>query len=108
MFLAYNEETGKFQTGRKYPTLLLVSLSSVSENSVKMEAVGMPSLIFRVPTNLENNPQISKCKMWWGEQVECIDCGSDAAKWISRLIGQFPGEKLNFCFKTFIWQCDYF
>ncbi|KOX75830.1 MOSC domain-containing protein 1, mitochondrial [Melipona quadrifasciata] len=35
MFLVYNEETRRFQTGRQYPTLILVSLSAVDETKVK-------------------------------------------------------------------------
>lgn len=84
MFLVYNEETGRFQTGRQYPTLILVSLSSVDETKVKLEAVGMPSVIFEVPNSSENASEAVQCTMWWGEPVKCIDCGTEPAEWLSR------------------------
>lgn len=86
MFLVYNEETGRFQTGRQYPTLILVSLSAVDENKVKLEAVGMPSVIFEVPKNLKDASEAVQCKMWWGEPVKCIDCGTEPAEWLSRFV----------------------
>ena len=84
MFLVYNEETGRFQTGRQYPTLILVSLTAVDETKVKLEAVGMPSVIFQVPGNPENASEAVQCTMWWGEPVKCIDCGTESAEWLSR------------------------
>ena len=98
MFLVYNEETGRFQTGRQYPTLILVSLSAVDETKVKLEAVGMPSVIFQVPKNPENASEAVQCTMWWGESVKCIDCGTESAEWLSRFA---------FCIVFFV-HCLYF
>lgn len=84
MFLVYNEETRRFQTGRQYPTLILVSVSAVDETKVKLEAVGMPSVIFQVPENPEDASEAVQCTMWWGEPVKCIDCGTESAEWLSR------------------------
>ncbi|CAD1477780.1 unnamed protein product, partial [Heterotrigona itama] len=97
MFLVYNEETGRFQTGRQYPTLILVSLSAVDETKVKLEAVGMPSVIFQVPKNAENASEAVQCTMWWGEPVKCIDCGTESAEWLSRfLTGTTSGLRLGY------------
>ncbi|XP_017790095.1 PREDICTED: mitochondrial amidoxime-reducing component 1-like isoform X2 [Habropoda laboriosa] len=96
MFLVYNEETGRFQTGRHYPTLILVSLSAVDDTKVKLEAVGMPSVIFVVPKWLENASEAVQCTMWWGESVKCIDCGPEPAEWLSRfLTGTNSGLRLG-------------
>ncbi|XP_031845755.1 mitochondrial amidoxime-reducing component 1 isoform X2 [Nomia melanderi] len=96
MFLVYNEETGRFQTGRQYPTMILVSLSAVDEDKVKLEAVGMPSVVFNVPKCAEDNPEAVQCTMWWGEPVMCIDCGPQAAEWLSRfLTGTNSGLRLG-------------
>ncbi|CAK9823582.1 Mitochondrial amidoxime-reducing component 1 [Anthophora retusa] len=96
MFLVYNEETGRFQTGRHYPTLILVSLSAVDETKVKLEAVGMPSVIFEVPKWQENASEAVQCTMWWGESVKCIDCGPEPAEWLSRfLTGTNSGLRLG-------------
>ncbi|XP_034181030.1 mitochondrial amidoxime-reducing component 1 isoform X2 [Osmia lignaria lignaria] len=97
MFLVYNEETGRFQTGRQYPTLILVSLSAVDESRVKLEALGMPRVMFTVPKSLENSIEAVQCKMWWGEPVKCIDCGQEPAEWISRfLTGTNSGLRLGY------------
>lgn len=96
MFLVYNEETRRFQTGREYPTMILVSLSAVDEHNVKLEAVGMPSVVFRVPEKTEKS-SIVECTMWFGESVKSIDCGPEPAEWLSRfLTGTNSGLRLGF------------
>lgn len=94
MFLVYNEETGRFQTGRHYPTMILVSLSAVDETKVKLEAVGMPSVIFDVPKCSKNDSEAVQCTMWWGEPVKCIDCGPEPAEWLSRFAITFTSLPL--------------
>ncbi|XP_076644070.1 mitochondrial amidoxime-reducing component 1 [Halictus rubicundus] len=97
MFLVYNEESGRFQTGRNYPTLILVTLSAVDEDKVKLEAVGMPSVVFSVPKCTEENIEAVQCTMWWGEPVKCIDCGPEPAEWLSRfLTGTSSGLRLGY------------
>ncbi|XP_015593032.1 mitochondrial amidoxime-reducing component 1 isoform X2 [Cephus cinctus] len=101
MFLVYNEETGQFRTGRNFPTLVLVTLSAVDDSHVKLEAVGMPALIFSIPKEGQpvngNTSSTVECKMWWGEPLKCIDCGNEASKWISRfLIGTNSGLRIGY------------
>ncbi|XP_063987506.1 mitochondrial amidoxime-reducing component 1-like [Diachasmimorpha longicaudata] len=85
MFLVYNEETGKFITGRNYPTLILVSLVAVDEAHVRLQATGVPNVTFAVP-KYTNDSSAVNCKMWFGEPVKCIDCGPAPAQWISRFL----------------------
>ncbi|XP_076396463.1 mitochondrial amidoxime-reducing component 1 isoform X1 [Megachile rotundata] len=97
MFLVYNEETGRFQTGRQFPTLILISLSAVDESRVKLEALGMPRVVFHVPESSGDDVEAVQCKMWWGEPVKCIDCGPEAAEWLSRfLTGTSSGLRLGY------------
>lgn len=97
MFLVYNEETRRFQTGRHYPTMILVSLSTVDEFKVKLEAVGMPSVVFNVPRDSKEKSEAVECTMWWGEPIKCIDCGPEPAEWLSRfLTGTNSGLKLGY------------
>ncbi|KZC08049.1 MOSC domain-containing protein 1, mitochondrial [Dufourea novaeangliae] len=97
MFLVYNEETGRFQTGRQYPTMILVSMSAVEEDKVRLEAVGMPSVVFTVPKSIDEGSEAVPCTMWWGEPVKCIDCGPEPAEWLSRfLTGTNSGLRLGY------------
>lgn len=97
MFLVYNEETGRFQTGRQFPTLILISLSSVDESRAQLEALGMPRVVFHVPKSSGNEVEAVQCRMWWGEPVKCIDCGPEAAEWLSRfLTGTSSGLRLGY------------
>ena len=84
MFLVINENNNKFQTARQYPKLVLINVSSVDETSVKFESPEMPELVFKVPEISENLSEIVECSFGKGEKVKCMDCGPDAAKWISR------------------------
>lgn len=86
MFLVYNEETGKFTTGRSYPTLVLVNLTAIDKLSVRLEAAGMPSLVFPLP---QNSGKKTDCSMWWDEPMKCIDCGNAPAEWISMFVKSF-------------------
>ncbi|KAH0550864.1 mitochondrial amidoxime-reducing component 1-like isoform X1 [Cotesia glomerata] len=84
MFMVYNEETGKFITGRNFPTLLLVSICAVDKSKVKLEATGMSNYIFELlPKDIDNTVD---CTMWWGEPVKCTDCGDGPAQWISQFL----------------------
>lgn len=85
MFLVYNEENGKFITGRNYPTLILVSLFTVDKTRIRLEAVGMSTLIFQLPQYNLTTDQVN-CTMWWGETIKCIDCGQAPAKWLSKFV----------------------
>ena len=84
MFLVYDEITGKFQTGRQFPKLLLVSLTALNENTAKLEAEDMPILEFVLPQTSDETFKVSKCSMWWGEPLNCIDCGEETSAWISK------------------------
>lgn len=84
MFLVYNEENGKFTTGKNYPQLVLVNLLAVDQFHVKLEAIGFKSLVFEVP--YKKNANNVDCSMWWDEPMKCIDCGDAAAYWISMLV----------------------
>lgn len=81
MFLIYNEENGKFVTGKAYRTLVLVTLSAVNKTTVRLEATGMQSLDFE-PAKLKS--KIVDCSMWFDEPLKCQDCGDAVAEWISQ------------------------
>lgn len=85
MLLVYSKKTGKFQTGRNYPKLLLVKIAAFDENSVVIEADGMPNLVIRLSDiQNEGSSEEVNCSMWWGEPLKCVDCGPEPAAWISK------------------------
>ncbi|XP_014210797.1 mitochondrial amidoxime reducing component 2-like [Copidosoma floridanum] len=97
MFIVYEEQTGKFQTGRQHPKLLLVNLSPVDEDRAKLEANDVPTCVFDVPKNTDNRSKVcTTVTMWFGEPVMCVDCGAEVAAWISKyLTGSDHGLRLG-------------
>ncbi|XP_043288875.1 mitochondrial amidoxime reducing component 2-like [Venturia canescens] len=97
MLLVYDSKTGKFQTGRNYPKLLLVSISAADENSLNIEADGMPKLVIRLPEkHKERSSNQVDCSMWWNEPLKCIDCGPEPAAWISKFLTGTSDSDLRF------------
>ena len=84
MFIAFDEKTGKFKTGRDHPKLLLVNINAVDKNRAKLEAGDMPPLIFELPKTDDKTIMPVVCRMWWDELGKCLDCGSEVSKWLSR------------------------
>ncbi|XP_012273670.1 mitochondrial amidoxime-reducing component 1 [Orussus abietinus] len=96
MFIIYDEIKGRFVTARQHPTLILVKLLIVNSTQVKLKAPGMPDVIFEIP-KLKKFERLVKCYMWWDEPLKCIDCGPEAAKWISRyVLGENTGYRLGY------------
>ncbi|KAJ6630522.1 Mitochondrial amidoxime-reducing component 1 [Pseudolycoriella hygida] len=94
MFLVYNEESGKFATGKNYPKLVLVNLRAASKFHVRLEASETQSLEFEVP--LKGKPKVN-CTMWFDEPLKCHDCGDAPAEWISMfLTGKKSGLRIGF------------
>lgn len=80
MFIVYDEKTGKFQTGRQIPKILLITIDAIDEGRVKLEAPDMPTLVL----DLSDSNAKDKCTMWYGELVQCLDCGPKASAWFSK------------------------
>lgn len=87
MFLVYNEENGKFTTGKNYSKLVLVNLYATDKTDVRLETSGMESLVFQIPQSTKANNV--NCSMWFDEPMKCIDCGDAPAEWISTFVTFF-------------------
>lgn len=61
--------------------MVLINVSAISENEIKLEAPDMNPLI--INTQNEYLKSVS-CTLWLGEEVQCMDCGDEAAQWISK------------------------
>ena len=84
MFIVYDENTGKFQTGRQYAKLLLVNVSAVDSDKAKLESVEMMPLVFDLPNIGDKNVKATNCSMWWNEPIKCLDCGPEVSTWLSK------------------------
>lgn len=82
MLVAYSDATRKFATARQYPKLLMAEAASVNQNVIKLSAPGMPDLEFELPVLRKDT--VDSLTMWFGETVECLNCGSEANEWISK------------------------
>lgn len=81
MFIAFDEKTRKFITGRSHPKLLLIRFSFVGENRAKFEVENMPPLEFDLP---DYKGKTVPLVMWFGEELNGIDCGTEPSKWLSK------------------------
>ena len=81
--MVYDEKNERFQTARQYPGLLHITLSSVNEKSVKLTAPGMPDIVIKLP-DFSDTSKHTEIVILYGERMMCMDCGSEAAEWVSR------------------------
>jgi len=83
-FLVYGEGNNEFKTARTYPKLLLIELKVHDENHVVIDAPGMRSLYVKLPS--ENDDSQLKITLHSKEEIFSLDCGDEAAKWVSQYI----------------------
>lgn len=67
----------KFVSQRRYPSMALIK-TSITDSEIELDAPGMP--ILKLPVSLHG--QRMKYEVW-GHTLFGIDCGDEAAKWIS-------------------------
>ncbi|XP_015514859.1 mitochondrial amidoxime-reducing component 1-like [Neodiprion pinetum] len=79
--LVYRGDNKEQRNAKNYPRLLLITVTTVNEKEIKLEAPNMSPLITKT---LIENPQLVACTLHQGERQQCVDCGDEAAKWISQ------------------------
>nr|XP_023024697.1 mitochondrial amidoxime-reducing component 1-like [Leptinotarsa decemlineata] len=85
-FVVYQEKTMESKTGRNHNKMVLVEVKALDESSVVFEAPGIMSLTLQVPCRSKNSEVF--VKFFQDEPVFMIDCGAEAAKWISNYLLQ--------------------
>ncbi|KAF5305930.1 hypothetical protein FQR65_LT07541 [Abscondita terminalis] len=80
-FLVYNETDKKFETARTSEKLMIVKIAAVDKDHVVLSAPDMPSLTLKVPNSAQN--ESCDITQFHGEKISCIDCGDEAADWIT-------------------------
>ncbi|KAK4887737.1 hypothetical protein RN001_004008 [Aquatica leii] len=78
--VVYNEETKAFQTARNYKKMVLIE-TFTTENGYILIAPEAKALRLKIPSTKDNFQD--EIIMWNGERVFTIDCGDEAAKWVS-------------------------
>nr|CAD7601814.1 unnamed protein product [Timema genevievae] len=96
-FLAYNASSGEFVTARGHPKMVLIQVVPREDGDVTFLAPGMPELQVRLPTE-GSAVEKRECTMWFNERVETVDCGEEAALWMSQYIQGRPGIRLGYHF----------
>ncbi|KAK5644009.1 hypothetical protein RI129_007854 [Pyrocoelia pectoralis] len=81
-FVVYNPSDKKFQTARTIPQLVLITMSAVGHDRVQFTAPNVPNLVIKVPNAL--NDQTVTIRQHHEERILAIDCGDEAAEWISQ------------------------
>ncbi|XP_074025964.1 mitochondrial amidoxime-reducing component 1 [Leptinotarsa decemlineata] len=83
-FVVYQEGTLECKTSRHYNKLVLVGVVAYGINSVTFHAPFMENLNMRVPSRRDAREVI--LRFYKNEPVNILDCGNEAAKWISYCI----------------------
>ncbi|KAG5871124.1 hypothetical protein JTB14_031137 [Gonioctena quinquepunctata] len=94
-FLVYHVESREYRTCMNYPKMVLVEIQAHDENSVVVNAPNMRKLIVKVPNRKKDKEVI--VKFYKDEPVSVIDCGDEAAVWISNyFLEKDSGLRLSF------------
>ncbi|CAG9835868.1 unnamed protein product [Diabrotica balteata] len=93
--VVYTEKDNEFRTARTYPQLLQIDISVHDENHFALDAPTMRTLYVKIPSK-ETNKSVT-ITLHRAEPCNAIDCGEEAATWLSRLILEKPtGLRLGF------------
>lgn len=82
--VVYSENDNEFRTARTYPKMVLIDVSVHDGNYLAVDAPTMRTLYVKIPNNEDN--QESVVRLHKGEEIYAIDCGDEAALWLSRYI----------------------
>lgn len=76
---------GECVTARTYPRMLLIR-PEITGDVMKITAPGMPDIIITISSLYDKtHATIVKTKVW-RDYAECIDCGVEAGRWMSKFI----------------------
>ncbi|CAH1159780.1 unnamed protein product [Phaedon cochleariae] len=93
--VVYSEKDHEFRSGRTYPKMTLIDVSVHDENHLAIDAPTMRTLYVEIPT--KNGQNQTKIKLHKNEEIPTIDCGNEAALWLSRyILGKDTGLRLGY------------
>nr|CAI5852359.1 unnamed protein product [Callosobruchus analis] len=82
--IVYTETENEFRTARNYPKMVLIEVAAHDADHASLDAPTMKTLYVKVPPQKpykEVNVIVHK-----GEKIKGIDCGDEAAIWLSRYL----------------------
>ncbi|KAG5890165.1 hypothetical protein JTB14_005185 [Gonioctena quinquepunctata] len=82
--VVYTEKDKEFRSARTYPKMVLIDVAVHDESHLAIDAPTMRTLYVEIPT--KNGSNETSIKLHKGEQIYSIDCGNEAALWLSRYI----------------------
>jgi len=94
-FVVFGENNNEFKTARTFPKMVLIEVSVHDENHVAFDAPGMRSLYVKLPSSEDTEGK--QVKVHHGDEIFTLDCGDEAATWISRYIhGKQSGLRVGY------------
>ncbi|KAJ8976545.1 hypothetical protein NQ317_011808 [Molorchus minor] len=94
-FVVYHAENHEYRNARHYPKMVVVEIRAHDKDSVVLKAPDVRTLHLRLPSK-EEHPEVV-IKHYRQEQITSIDCGDEAATWISEFIlGKINGLRMAY------------
>ncbi|VEN40221.1 unnamed protein product [Callosobruchus maculatus] len=82
--IVYSDKENEFRTARTYPKMVLIEVAAHDADHVSLDAPTMRTLYVQVPP--QKPYKEVKVTVHSGEAVNGIDCGDEAALWLSRYL----------------------
>ncbi|CAH1957265.1 unnamed protein product [Acanthoscelides obtectus] len=82
--VVYSDKENEFRTARTYPKMVLIDVAAHDAEHVSLDAPTMRPLYVRIPPQKPHKEV--QVTLFQGEVVNGIDCGDEAALWLSRYI----------------------
>ncbi|KAL3284232.1 hypothetical protein HHI36_018395 [Cryptolaemus montrouzieri] len=106
-FAVYGEKDLTIKNGTTIPSLVTIRISIHDENHITLDAPQMETLYVRIPYRRDDNKTFIKTEL--RDTMETIDCGDEAARWLSQKIKQADsGYRLGYYHANEpIWETRY-
>ncbi|XP_022916958.1 mitochondrial amidoxime-reducing component 1 [Onthophagus taurus] len=92
-FIVYSQSNNEMKTARTYPTLLKIECSPHDKDHVVFDAPDHRPLYVKIPS--KSTTKTSFITLHAGEPIETLDCGEEAAQWISRYLEK-PESRIGY------------
>ncbi|KAJ8964035.1 hypothetical protein NQ314_005175 [Rhamnusium bicolor] len=94
-FVAYHAENHEYRNSRHYPKMILIEVKAHTTDTVVISAPDTDPLFLTIPNKNKNEEVV--IKHYRNEEIVSIDCGNEAAVWITRYaLGKESGLRLAY------------